>query len=219
MKCTVYWGSGGGFVVVPDCVVASREAERRFGPLMECARIDTDGLDERLAEDIGLAVDERTYACAGAELALHASYKPTESLPLPYGFKWESCGESANEQPLLLRCGTHPPVLVAELMPVGPKGGWIAITNCHKTWAFRGLRVAQTHMAAMHFIVAWANANALVLRGEILKSPAELGTPQRAARSRGLGAVFTMPMTPREVRAGPLLRGGRSGAPFTSPAP
>ncbi|HEY1140831.1 MAG TPA: hypothetical protein VGE88_11565 [Lysobacter sp.] len=178
MKCTVYWGSN-GFVVVPNCVLASRDAERRHGPLLECGFIETDDLDSTLAEDIGLAIDQSTYACVGPDLALHLSYRPLHALPLPYGFRWQSYDEDQPSQPMLLMCGTHPPVLVAELMPMGEHGGWMVITGSHKAWAFRGLRVAQTHAVAMHFIAAWAGMHATAVRSEILRSPVAIA----AARS------------------------------------
>ncbi|GAB3097067.1 hypothetical protein [Lysobacter terrae] len=183
MKCTVYWGSN-GFVVVPNCVLASRDAERKYGPLLECAHVETDGLDPVLAEDIGLAIDQRTYACVGPDLALHLSYKPIQPLPLPYGFHWERYDESRTSQPMLLMCGWYPPVLVAELMPMGAHGGWMIITSSHKAWAFRGLRVAPTHDAAMHFIAAWAGGCAWALRSEILRSPAVMTAARLSSAKR-----------------------------------
>lgn len=183
MNCTVFWGNN-GFVVVPDCLQASVEAEHRHGPLCACARLRTDRLDAPLAERLAAAIDRRSYSCIGADLALHGDYTPTAPLPLPYGFSWQGRDDESADEPLLLRCGSRPPVLVAELMPVGARGGWIAITSCHKAWAFRGKHVACKRAAAVHFIAAWANLNASRLRSEILRPPVEPPRPSASLRQR-----------------------------------
>ena len=96
MNCTVFWGNN-GFVVVPDCLQASVEAEHRHGPLCACARLRTDRLDAPLAERLAAAIDRRSYSCIGADLALHGDYTPTAPLPLPYGFSWQGRDDESAE--------------------------------------------------------------------------------------------------------------------------
>ena len=139
------------------------------------------------------------------------SYKALQPLPLPYGFRWECYDGTRDNQPMLLKCGWYPPVLLAELMPLGERGGWIVITNSHKAWAFRGLRVAQTRMAALHFTVAWASMNASMLRNEILRAPTAPDRPRRAL-PRPSPAAFTAGQVPD-------ARSGFPGSAYTSPAP
>lgn len=168
MICTVYWG-GEGFVLVPDCIVASREAERRFGPLTFCGSLDTQGLSEDLTARIDQEIDERSFVRLNPDLALRLGYQPTRSLPLPHGFRWQE-PDWWNSEELTLLCGRYPPIVVACVHPMGSKGyGWRTITNCHKPPEFRGSRISHTRAAAAQYVTIWACTHAHTIRAEILK--------------------------------------------------
>lgn len=167
MKCTVYWADE-GLIFVPDCMLASREAERRYGPLLFCATFETEGLASDLAELVEREMDQRSFALIGVDLALRLGYEPKNMLPLPHGFRWQEEDWWQTHEELALLCGRLPPVAVASLRPISHRGGWEVVTNAHKAWPFRGIRVSQSRGAAMHFVAMWANAHASTLRGEIV---------------------------------------------------
>ncbi|GAB6197229.1 hypothetical protein [Lysobacter xanthus] len=63
MEFKAYRRSDGAYLLVPDCLVASREAQARHGPLTLAARFDADlvsgdPLWQRVLEDI----DRQSYA-------------------------------------------------------------------------------------------------------------------------------------------------------------
>lgn len=166
MNCVVYWGSE-GFVLVPDCMIASREAERRYGPLLRCGSVDTDDLEPDLARTIDTAVDLHSFAPLSSGLALRLGYEPSRSLPLPEGFSWHDPDWWDRGGELALLYGENPPVAVATVEPASKHGGWKAITNCHKGWEFRGARVAVSRAAALQFLTIWANSNAQSVRRDV----------------------------------------------------
>ncbi|GAB3105485.1 hypothetical protein [Lysobacter terrae] len=166
MNCIVYWGSE-GFVLVPDCMVASLEAERRYGPLLRCGSLETEGLEPDLAQLIDKEVDLHSFAPLSAGQAMRLGYAPGRSLPLPDGFSWENPDEWDHGGALTLLYGQDPPVPVAIVEPASKRGGWKAITNCHKGWEFRGARVGASRAAALQFVTIWANSHAQSVRRDI----------------------------------------------------
>ena len=166
MNCTVYWGNE-GFVLVPDCMIASREAERRFGPLLRCGSFDTDGIEPGLARTIDQEVDQHSFVMLSTGLALRLGYEPGSSLPLPQGFSWAHSDWWERGGELALLCGRDPSVAVATIEPSSPHGGWKAITNCHKNWAFRGTWISSSRAAVVQFVTIWANTNADTVRRDV----------------------------------------------------
>jgi hypothetical protein len=68
MICRVYCRDGGGLVLVPDCMLAPREAVRQAGPLYHCGVLDTAELPAGLAECIEREFDSQSYALLSEEL-------------------------------------------------------------------------------------------------------------------------------------------------------
>lgn len=167
MRCSVYTGRG-ELVLVPDCMKASREAERGHGPLRHCGSFETDGLPPDLAERIDHAVDDRFYAVLQPELALRLGYAPDCGLPLPQGFEWSLADFWApHVGATLFYNNGNSRVPVAEVTPDDAERGWYAITRLFRPWPFRGTHVTNTRAAAVHYLAMWADANAEVLRIEI----------------------------------------------------
>ena len=61
MYCTAYRTRTGHLLLVPDCMVATREAEHRFGPLDNCGTIDTDRLPGSLQDVVERDFNARSY--------------------------------------------------------------------------------------------------------------------------------------------------------------
>jgi len=61
MYCTAYRTRTGHLLLVPDCMVATKEAEQRFGPLDNCGFIDTDRLPDPLQEAVERDFNARSY--------------------------------------------------------------------------------------------------------------------------------------------------------------
>jgi hypothetical protein len=167
MHCGVYTGRD-GLVLVPDCMRASREAERLHGPLHHCGSFETDGLSADLARRIETALDDQLYAVMEPELALRLGYEPQEGLPLPHGFEWDLgdwWNNNEGAQLFVVRGGRR--VAVAEVHADASRTGWYANTRLHRPWQFRGSRVAASRAAAIHFLTVWAVANADALAAEV----------------------------------------------------
>lgn len=162
MICTVY-GSKQGMVLVPDCMRPPREAEEHFGPLRTCGSVDVDRLDPMVAKRVERALDQRSYAALRADLALRVSYSPLASLPLPEHFAWrESTWVHGHGASLL--CGNAQQAVAA--VTSVPKGGWLATTDRHKAWAFRGCRVSASYPGAIQYLALWAERNSERLLAE-----------------------------------------------------
>ena len=71
MTCRVYCRPNGDFIVVPACMLAPREVERRFGPLRHCATVRFLTLPARLAEEIQRQFDSQLFATLPARTAEH----------------------------------------------------------------------------------------------------------------------------------------------------
>ena len=61
MRCTAYRTRTDHLLLVPDCMVATREAERRFGPLQACGLVDTDRLPPPLQDAVERDFEARSY--------------------------------------------------------------------------------------------------------------------------------------------------------------
>jgi hypothetical protein len=61
MYCTAYRTRTGHLLLVPDCMVATKEAEQRFGPLGNCGPIDTDRLPAPVQEAVERDFSARSY--------------------------------------------------------------------------------------------------------------------------------------------------------------
>ena len=64
MKFDVYTRPDGAYVLVPDCLQASREAQRLHGPLTFCDTVDTEhaALPRPFWEQLIAEIDTRSYA-------------------------------------------------------------------------------------------------------------------------------------------------------------
>ena len=62
MRTRVYSQQHGSFLLVPDCMVASAEAEHKFGPLQDWGCAETDHFPADLKELIEREFDARSYA-------------------------------------------------------------------------------------------------------------------------------------------------------------
>ena len=87
MKLTVYKSVSADYLLVPDCVRASREADRLHGPLVHCGEIESDeySLPDLWAE-VGAQIDARLYAVVDHEVALGL-------LPLCGDMGWPRAGD------------------------------------------------------------------------------------------------------------------------------
>ena len=166
MLCTVYWRKG-GFLLVPDCMKASRAAERLYGPLQLCGRIDTDGLPAELGGAIEREIESELFIALSPELAMRLGYQATDALPLPPGFAWRESDWWARDGEVALLYGETAPVVVAKIGPGDGQGGWIAVTNVHRPWEFQGTRVSPTRPAAMQYVALWADQNAAAVRSGV----------------------------------------------------
>ncbi|WP_157481165.1 MULTISPECIES: hypothetical protein [unclassified Lysobacter] len=92
MNYTVYRGATGIYLLVPDCMKASREAERLHGPLVHCGAVESEGHPlPHLWEAVLTEVDERLYAVLSEHIA--------------HSFLGIECGNTAVRAP---RDDSHP---------------------------------------------------------------------------------------------------------------
>lgn len=166
MRCSVYTGRG-ELVLVPDCMKASREAERGHGPLRHCGTFDTDGLPADLVERIEGAFDDHFYVVLQPDLALRLGYDPTCGVPLPEGFDWEVRDFWERDSSARMVYVPRNRLPIAEAIPDHSDRGWYAVTRLYRPWQFRGTRVTTTRAAAVHWLAMWADANAEMLRLEL----------------------------------------------------
>ena len=61
MYCSAYRTRTGHLLLVPDCMVATADAERRFGPLDSCGVIDIDRLPATAQGVVERDFDARSY--------------------------------------------------------------------------------------------------------------------------------------------------------------
>jgi hypothetical protein len=160
MDCTVYQ-SHDRLVLVPDCMRASVLVETLFGRLTACGVIDTDSLDAPLCKQFDAALDTELFATSSPDLLLRTGYRPTGSLPPPEGFRWRDGDWWVDEDAALVFEHAHDCV-VADVQR-GPKGGWKARTNNHRSWEFRGEVVCLSRAAAMQYLVMWAQQHVSIL--------------------------------------------------------
>lgn len=153
VRCIVYRGRK-GLLLVPDCMRASVEAERDYGPLQRCGEIETDRLDPMLVHAIDEALDRDAFVQSDVSLALRQAYQAADVLPLPDGFEWHMSdfwddGVTAK--------AVHGPsgVMVAEVRADAASWSWHVVTNTHRPWLFRGTYVATTQAAAMQYLAMW----------------------------------------------------------------
>lgn len=170
MLCTVYWRKG-GFLLVPDCMKASRAAEQLYGPLQPCGRIDTDNLCPELGEAIEREIESELFMALSPELAMRLGYQATDELPLPAGFTWRESDWWVRDGEVSLLYGENPPVVVAMIGPGDRHGGWIAVTNFHRPWEFQGIRVVPTRPGAMQYVAMWADQNGAAVRSSVGAHP------------------------------------------------
>jgi hypothetical protein len=166
MRCSVYTGRG-ELVLVPDCMQASREAERGYGPLRHCGTFETTGLPDDLAERIDDAFEDRLFVVLQPDLALRLGYDPGGGVPLPDGFEWVIGDFWEPRAGATLVYAGRDQLPVAEATPDDHDRGWYAVTRLYRPWPFRGTRVAATRGAALQFLALWVVANADVVRSEI----------------------------------------------------
>jgi len=164
MRCHVFVGSI-GLLLVPDCMQASMEAERAYGPLEPCGAFETGGLEVDLQEQIDHALDEHSFATMGPDLAMRLGYDPDHGLPLPPDFAWENPDfwEGDGRAALLYVAG-RTRVAIAQVVPDAGSHGWYAVTWAHRPWAFRGTRVTLSRPAALQFLSIWVKQHAQELR-------------------------------------------------------
>ena len=166
MLCTVYWRKG-GFLLVPDCMKASRDAEQLYGPLQLCGWVNTDSLCPELGQAIEREVESELFMALSPELAVRLGYQATDALPLPAGFTWREGDWWEGEGEVSLLYGENPPVVVAMIGPGGKQGGWITVTSLHRPWEFQGTRVSATRPGAMQYLAMWAEQNRAAVRGSV----------------------------------------------------
>ena len=158
MRCIVYRGRQ-GLLLVPDCMRASVEAEREYGPLLHCGEIETERLDPTLVQRIDEALDQGAYALGDVSLALRQAYRADADLPLPEGFAWrlsDFWGERAQAWVV------HEPTgqIVGEVHADGSHYSWRVVTNAHRPWLFRGSHVGNTQAVAMQYLAMWVAEHA-----------------------------------------------------------
>lgn len=184
MICTVYWRKG-GFILVPDCMRASRTVEQQYGPLRHCGSIDTANLPAGLREGIERDIDAELFSRLTPELATRLGYQAIEDLPLPAGFAWQEDDWWDADCEISLLCVEHEdPVVVATVAP-RRQGGWVATTNRHRPWAFQGAWVCATRAAALQYVAVWAHDHADALRA-LIRRHAKTGGPTPPMRPPGL---------------------------------
>lgn len=166
MICTVYWRKG-GFILVPDCMKASRAAEQLYGPLRHCGSVDTAKLPAAVSSSLEQKIEQELFAPLSPALAMQLGYEATQNLPLPAGFFWQEGDWWKTGGELSLQYGLEPAVVVATIAPIKAQAGWMCITNRHRPWAFQGISVCPTRAAALQFVAIWADANAQSVRGSI----------------------------------------------------
>ncbi|MFC5571143.1 hypothetical protein ACFPN1_13840 [Lysobacter yangpyeongensis] len=161
MICTIYRHEK-GFILVPDCIKASREAGLRFGPLRSCGTVDTGELAKALAASIEEEVTRCLYAPLSPELALRLGYQ-LESVPaLPSGFAWQE-GDGWNTGGERALVYGPEQIVVATVKPL-PDVGWLATANCHRPAALHISQSHPTRAAAIDFVAAWAGEHADTVR-------------------------------------------------------
>ena len=165
MRCTVYYGRGER-ILVPDCKRAIREAEARHGPLRACGTFDTACLGPPLADEIEEALVDAPFAPLPADLALLMSYTPTRHVPLPPGFSWKESAWWERADTLVLECTAMEPATPVALIECVCTGCWQVTTNVHDALRSLGRHVADSRVAAIQFVVGWAERNAPALLGE-----------------------------------------------------
>ena len=160
MDCTVYQ-SHDRLVLVPDCMRASVLVETLFGRLMACGVVDTDTLGVPLARRFDAELDAELFATSSPDLILRASYRPTGTIAPPEGFRWRDGDWWSDEDASLMFEHAHGCV-VAKVQR-GPKGGWKACTNSHRSWQFRGEVVCLSRAAAIQYLSMWAQQHVAAL--------------------------------------------------------
>lgn len=166
MICTVYWRRG-GFILVPDCMKASRAAEALYGPLRHCGSIDTAKLPAALGGSVEQDIEQELFAPLSPGLAMQLGYQPTRELPLPEGFFWQEGDwwNTGGERALLF--GQAPALTVGTIAPIRAQAGWLCITNRHRPWAYQGVNVCPTRAAALQLLAIWADTNADMVRANV----------------------------------------------------
>lgn len=159
MRCIVYRGRN-GLVLVPDCMRASVEAERDFGPLLRCGEIETDRLAPLLIREIEDALDDSSFARGSAALTLRVAYDPGAVVPLPEGFAWQSTDFWGNGPDATSVVHEPTGLVVGEINADTSEWTWHVITNAHRPWVFRGSYVSRSHGAAMQYLSMWVGTHA-----------------------------------------------------------
>lgn len=162
MRCIVYRGRH-GLLLVPDCMRASVEAEREYGPLLRCGEIETDRLDPTLVRDIDDALEYGVYALGEASLALRHGYQALADLPLPEGFSWH-LSDFWEEHPEAWIVHDASAQVVGEVHADRPQYTWRVMTNTHRPWLFRGSYVANAQAVAMQYLAMWVSEHAWELQ-------------------------------------------------------
>ena len=69
MICRMYSHGAGDLILVPDCMLAPREAVRQHGPLTPCGSINSEQLPVELAGVVERELDARSFSYVPARLA------------------------------------------------------------------------------------------------------------------------------------------------------